>query len=106
MTPDRYLGLQGISGMFLGESLRDKLRLPENEPTDLQSEILFFETIGPDKIMEIHIPSNFPVDSRREIEDIKLAYPKMKIEHVCKCGILAPWAGEFRKYSSDWEKNG
>jgi hypothetical protein len=104
--PDRYLGLQGLSGMFLGESLRIRLRLPQNEPTDLQSEILFFETIEPEKILKIHVPKSFPIDSRQEVEKIKLNHQEMKIEYVCECGILKPWTGEFRKYSSDWEKNG
>lgn len=104
--PDRYLGLQGISGLFLENSFRTKLRLPDNEPTDLQSEILFFETIEPDKIRRIHIPSNFSVESRKEIEDLKRKFPKMDVEHVCECGILEPWTGEFRRYSPQWEING
>ena len=105
-NPNRYLGFQGISGLFLENSFRARLRLPDNEPTDLQSEILFFETIEPVKIRKIHIPSNFPVESRKEIEDLKGRFPKLDLELVCKCGILEPWTGEFRRYSPHWETNG
>ena len=105
-NPERYLGLQGLSGMFLGDTLRKKLHLPENEPTDLQSEILFFETIDPQKILKIHLPKAFPVELRPEIEEIQDIFPEIKIDYVCQCGILEPWTGEFRKYSSDWEQNG
>jgi len=104
--PERYLGFQGISGLFLEETFRKKLRLPDNEPTDPQSEILFFETIEPLKIRKIHITSNFPVDSRPMIEGLKVKYPQIEFDHVCKCGILEPWSGEFRKYSSGWEIDG
>lgn len=105
-NPNRYLGFQGLSGLFLENSFRTRLRLPDNEPTDLQSEILFFETIEPVKIRKIHIPSNFPIESRKEIEDLKVRFPKLDLELVCNCGILEPWTGEFRRYSPLWETNG
>jgi hypothetical protein len=105
-NPKRYLGIDGLSGMFLGDSLRNRLHISDNEPTDLQSEILFFETIAPTKIVKIHVPSNFPVEARGEIESIKSSQSERKIEHVCQCGILEPWVGEFRKYTSEWENNG
>jgi hypothetical protein len=104
--PQRYLGFQGLSGLFLENSFRNKLRLPDNEPTDLQAEILFFETIEPLKIRKIHIPGNFPVESRQIIEGLKVNFPEIEFEHVCNCGILEPWAGEFRKYSTGWEIDG
>ena len=105
-SPQRYLGFQGLSGLFLENSFRNKLRIPENEPTDPQSEILFFETIEPLKIRKIHIPSNFPVESRQIIEGLKVKFPELEFDHVCRCGILKPWAGEFRKYSPGWEIDG
>lgn len=104
--PERYLGFQGISGLFLEKTLRARLRLSENEPTDLQSEILFFETIESDKIRRIHIPINFPVESRAAIENLSGRFPGLDVEYVCQCGILDSWTGEFRKYSPQWETNG
>jgi hypothetical protein len=105
-SPQRYLGFQGLSRLFLENSFRNQLRLPDNEPTDLQAEILFFETIEPLKIRKIHIPSNFPVESRQIIEGLKIRFPELEFDHVCSCGILEPWAGEFRKYSTGWEIDG
>lgn len=105
-NPDRYLGYQGLSGLFLGKSFRNKLRLSENEPTDLQSEVLFFESIDPSKIIKIHVPPKFPVNSRPKIDEIRSKNPKMPFEYVCTCGILDSWSGEFRKYSIEWEKDG
>jgi hypothetical protein len=104
--PQRYLGFQGLSGLFLEDSFRIKLRLPDNEPTDLQSEILFFETIDPVKIRKIHIPNNFPIESRQIVEGLKVKFPEVEFDHVCSCGILEPWTGEFRKYSTGWELDG
>jgi hypothetical protein len=101
--PSTHLGYLGLSRLFLSDTNRSKWSLPDYEPTDLQGEAIFFETIEPSKILKIHFPRYFPSESKQSVDAILINYPKLQKESPCECGILNRWSGEFRKYNSSWD---
>jgi len=102
----RFVGVTGLKGMYLNEDLRKKAVLPIEEPTDPQSEILFFDSIESSKIIGVHISEWFPETEREKFTKIISNYPDLKRDYICKCGHFIRWNGIFRRYSISWENNG
>lgn len=41
----RFLGLAGLQTLFTNPAIREKCKVPKSEPTDVQSELIFLDTI-------------------------------------------------------------
>ena len=105
-NPERYLGIQGLNGMYQNVKLRDEARLAKDLPTDTQSEILFFDSIPSSLIQKIHTSPNFPVESSLVFDSIKLRNRFPELENPCECGLFKRQEGIFRRYDVGWENNG
>jgi len=102
----RYLGINGLKGLFLNPKLRKECGLSSSEPTDIQSEILFFEPISSKTIIRIHISKFFPEINREAIRNLIRRGDFPPIHADCNCGIFERWNGPIRIYNLDWESYG
>ncbi len=102
----RFVGINGLRGMYLNEELRKRASLPIEEPTDPQAEILFFEPIESSKIIGVHLSERFPESEREKFTKVISDFPRLKCDYACKCGYFVRWNGPYREYNIDWEDNG
>lgn len=102
----RYVGIKGLRGMYLHPRLRQECAIPSAEPTDVQSEILFFEPVGSRTILRIHVSKSFPESDRVEIRDLIKLGGLPPIHGDCDCRIFEKQSGQPRIYSPDWESYG
>jgi len=83
-SPEKYVGSLGLSRMFLNESLRNEEAVLKYVPTDLQSELIFFNKINADRIRKIHFPGPM-IESFMDIYNkIYKDYSHLNIEFECK----------------------
>lgn len=55
--PEEFIGSKGLLNLFLADEVRSKYKIPQHEPTDLQSEIIFFDPIPRGFIKKIYFPN-------------------------------------------------
>ena len=83
-NPEKYVGIEGLRRMFLNKPLRKSEAIPTHVPTDLQSELIFFNTITTDRIRSIHFPGP-KIDSFSEIyNQVFRDFGHLGIEFECK----------------------
>ena len=106
LNPERYIGIKGLSGMFLNESLREQAKLEISEPTDQQAELLFFDDIEPSKIQRVHVGKNFSEEERVILLETSKRHSDFPFDIPCNCGYFQRWTGVFRKWDVSWEEDG
>lgn len=104
--PYRFVGQRGLEGIYLNKNLRKEANLHSAEPTDQQSEILFFDTIDTAQILAIHLPKNFPEEKIKAINSLVKSGVNARVHENCNCGLFSRWSGVYRKYEIGWETNG
>jgi len=106
-NPEKYVGIEGLRRMFLNKPLRKIEAVPKHVPTDLQSELIFFNSISTDRIRSIHFPGP-KNDSFSEIySQVYRDFGHLGIEFECrhnyfyKQNLNAKFDG--RKFQLSWE---
>jgi len=83
-SPEKYVGSVGLNRMFLNESLRNQEAIRKYVPTDLQSELIFFNKIDADRIRKIHFPGP-KIESFTDIYNkLNQDFAHLNIEFECK----------------------
>lgn len=103
-----YVGYKGLTRLFLNKSIRKKEAIKKFVPTDLQSEIIFFNEISSDRIRKIHFPGGELPDYRNLYQDIQKNFPEIILEFRCLHGFFNkynPRGFDGRKFSFEWEKD-
>jgi hypothetical protein len=104
---DKYVNVEGLKRMFLNKDLRNKQRIPKNEPTDLQAEIIFFNELNPDRIRKIHFPGLRVENFRHIYEILENNYPNITIEFQCSHNFFyrknLQQGHDGRRFSLDWK---
>ena len=54
--PENFIGGAGLSNLFLNQEIRDLFSVPESEPTDPQSELIFLDSIPWHYVKTIYSP--------------------------------------------------
>jgi hypothetical protein len=54
--PENFIGGAGLSNLFLNQEIRDLYDVPDSEPTDPQSEIIFLDSIPWNSVKTIYSP--------------------------------------------------
>jgi len=106
-NPEKYVGIEGLRRMFLNEPLRKNEAVPKHVPTDLQSELIFFNSISTDRIRSIHFPGP-KIESFSEIyKQVCTDYGHLGIEFECKHNYFykQDLNGKFdgRRFQLNWE---
>ena len=92
--------------MFLNDDKRAEVDVKINEPTDAQAEILFFGSIFPSTIREVHVPKLLPEKDREFLINLENNYPGIKFDSFCNCGYFVKWSERSRKWDLTWEPDG
>lgn len=83
-SPENYVGDVGLKRMFLNAALRNEQVVRKYIPTDLQSELIFFNKINTDRIRKIHFPGP-RIELFQDIYNkIHVNFPHLNIEFECK----------------------
>ena len=104
---DQYVGVTSLNRMFLNKDLRNKQKVPKNEPTDLQAEIIFFNELNPDRIRQIHFPGLRTEAFENIYKILENEYPEIAIEFQCSHNFFYKKTSQNghdgRKFSLDWK---
>lgn len=104
---DQYVGVTGLRRMFLNKDLRSKEKVPKNEPTDLQAEIIFFNELNPDRIRKIHFPGLRSEGFEHIYIILEKDYPEITIEFQCSHNFFYKKTSckgfDGRRFSLDWK---
>ena len=106
-SPEKYVGSLGLNRMFLNDSLRNHEAVRKYVPTDLQSELIFFNKIGVDRIRKIHFPGP-KIELFKDIYNkIDKDFAHLNIEFECKHNYFHKrdlnQKFDGRKFSLSWE---
>ena len=104
---DQYVGITSLDRMFLNKDLRSKQKIPKNEPTDLQAEIIFFNELNPDRIRKIHFPGLRTEAFESIYRILENDYPEITIEFQCSHNFFykktTQQGHDGRRFSLDWK---
>ena len=101
----QYVGVSGLRRMFLNKALRSEQKVPRNEPTDLQAEIIFFNELNVDRIRKIHFPGLRLEAFEKTYEFLEKEYPEIEIEFQCSHNFFykkTQAKHDGRRFSLDW----
>lgn len=101
----QYVGVSGLRRMFLNKTLRSDQKVPRNEPTDLQAEIIFFNELNVDRIRKIHFPGPRLQVFEKTYEFLEKQYPEIEIEFQCSHNFFYKKTHakhDGRRFSLDW----
>ena len=110
--PEKFMGGEGLSNLFLNETLRLKYKLNDSDPTDPQSEIILLEPLEATYISGIYAPPESGYASRQQVSKILQKLPHGVIINSQSSSRFLPldWrddrvASEFRerKWDISWQ---
>jgi hypothetical protein len=83
-----YVGAKGLWNLFLNTEERNTYSRSKPEPTDLQSEVIFFESIFSDRIRRIHIPNYISENSKVILKEIETTHSNFEFCNNCPHGYF------------------
>lgn len=105
-NPEKYVGIEGLRRMFLNKPLRKKEVVLKHEPTDLQSELIFFNKIDADRVRTIHFPGMRQNNFESIYKILEKDYPEIKIEFQCLHNFFYKESSQKRhdgrRFKMDW----
>jgi hypothetical protein len=117
----QFLGHLGLRTLFGNHELRKKCKVPISEPTDIQSELIFLNTISNNYFRHVWLS---PIDKTSPIfesvgKDFGFFESGTKAKHECKWltrETIDSWGPQYsaeakdcynlRKWNEDWNSNG
>jgi hypothetical protein len=109
--PERYMGGEGLSNMFVNEEIRMRYSVEVSQPTDPQAEIIFLENLPAKLINKVILPAEQDYVTQETVTKILREIPKGTIveSQNRKQFSVIDWKDrrrvkEFheRKWSNDW----
>ena len=104
-NPSQYIGAAGLRNLFLNENERRLHSRADSEATDLQSEIIFFDQIFPDRIRAIHTPSYLNAGNLHKLRIILSSSPEIEFCNTCNHGYFANNYHKSPSFNLDWKTN-
>lgn len=108
-NPHAYVGVSGLKNMFLNDELRRKEQVPRSVPTDLQSEIIFFNSLEKERIRRVHFSKFIPDNLQYIFEILSNDYKHLKIDLNCNHGYFQRQTPnrvhDGRKFNLGWKIN-
>ena len=106
-NPYEYVGVSGLKNMFLNDELRKKEHIPRHVPTDLQSEIIFFDSLEKERIRRVHFSKLIPNNLQYIFEILSNDYKHLKIDFNCNHEYFQRQTPsrkhDGRKFNLDWK---
>jgi len=100
-----YVGARGLGNLFLNVNERRIHSRSTSEPTDFQSEIVFFESILPDRIRGIHVPSYISETSKINLKIVETAFSNIQICSSCPHGYFKNAYQALPTFQLSWKSN-
>lgn len=103
--PEEFIGGKGLLNMFDNQAIRDKYKVPINEPTDPQAEIILLQPLEANFIRRIIAPASKGYASQVEIRKISKNLPiNWTIESQNNLIFPEINSSEYyaRSWSTDW----
>ena len=82
--PEDFVGARGLSNLYLNKEVRLKNNLGSSIPTDVQSEIMVFDSIDTHSLRGVHLPSDSPPLMLEAVQRLNLQYPDLGVDYPCK----------------------
>ena len=105
-TPINYVGVDGLSNLYLNWTVRWASQLDDAQPTDSQSEIVIFDTIPVQNIRKIHFSPYTPTETIESAKNLAGKYERLNLEFNCSDGFFdSEPSSEYaqRNYQLDWK---
>lgn len=105
-VPINYVGVAGLSNLYLNWLGRWASKLEEAQPTDSQSELVIFDTIPLISIRKIHFSPHAPTEAIDSVKGLADKYEGLNLEFNCQDGFFdaEPYSQYAqRNYQLDWE---
>lgn len=107
--PEDFVGARGLNNLYLNQEVRLRNNLESSIPTDLQSEIMVFDSIDTHSIRGVHLPSNSPPSMVESVQRLNMQNPDLGVDYPCKHSYfdfksqknLKPHDG--RRWQPDWK---
>jgi hypothetical protein len=109
--PENFIGGAGLSNLFLNQEIRDLYDVPDSEPTDPQSEIIFLDSIPWHYVKTIYSPKIQGYADQNVVREVLKKLPGNVIfqsqnerlfESIDWKNPLARLEFEKRKWSKSW----
>ena len=105
-APINYVGINGLSNLYLNWIVRWASKLEDAQPTDSQSEIVIFDTIPSMNIRKIHFSPFTPTDIIESVKNLANKYVGLNLEFNCPDGFFdseLSYDSAIRNYQLDWK---
>lgn len=87
-TPVNYVGVDGLSNLYLNWIVRWASNLEDAQPTDSQSEIVIFDTIPFMDMRKIHFSPYTPTEIVESVKNLADKYEGLNLEFNCPDGFF------------------
>ena len=104
-NPQEYIGAVGLRNLFLKESERRDHSRSDSEATDLQSEIIFFDQISPDRIRAIHSPSYLDAKFQHKLRIILSSSSDLRMCSNCNHNYFANRYHKAPSFNLSWKSS-
>ena len=108
-NPENFVGARGLNNLFLNENVRQRNRLIPSYPTDVQSEIMVFDSIDTHSIRALHLPKNSSELMLATITKVASENPDVIVDSPCIHSFFefANSSGykphDGRRWNPDWK---
>jgi hypothetical protein len=105
-APMNFVGVDGLSNLYLNWIVRWASKLEDSQPTDSQSEIVIFDTIPLMNIRQIHFSPYTPTETIESVKKLADKYEGINLEFNCPDGFFdSELSSEYtqRNYQLDWK---
>lgn len=82
--PSKFVGAKGLSNLFLNDDVRQRNHLKSEMPTDMQSEIMIFDSIQPHTLRGIHLPASMSTEFISAVDELRLIASEVGIDYPCR----------------------
>jgi hypothetical protein len=103
LNSNDYLGAKGLGNLFLNPDERKSYSRTKPEPTDIQSEVIFFDSILPNRIRSIHIPAYISENSKDRMKAIETTYSSFEFCNNCPHGYFNHSYQSLPTFQLNWK---
>jgi hypothetical protein len=109
--PSNFVGARGLSNLFLNNEVRKKNRLGPEMPTDMQSELMIFDSIEVHTLRGIHLPEFMSPEFTLAVNELRILDPVVGIDYPCRHSYFTdefPEKNKFKEHDGrywqpDWK---
>ena len=108
-NPENFVGARGLNNLFLNEDVRQRNKILPSYPTDVQSEIMIFDSIENYSLRALHLPKNISELMLAKVNKVASENPDVIVDSPCVHSFFefANSSGykphDGRRWATDWK---